>query len=137
MVNWNTVREWIISGLVQNFVWMIVAIVFVQYAQRAYEQWKYGRWRVIVLLKGKEMVDREISPGKVKEILSEPAEMSVFIKGVTSPYGWINCDVLTEGRRNGLFRDDHEKRQLLINMDLNPSSTNKVEGKKSPQKRRA
>jgi hypothetical protein len=137
MLNWDVLREWIVSGLVQNFVWVIIAIFFVQYVQRAYDQWRYGNWRVIVHQKGKDLVDREISPGKVKEILAEAAEMSVFIKGVASPYGWINCDILTEGKRIGLFVEEPGNRRLLIDLDKNPvEKNNKTEGKSAPKKKR-
>jgi len=137
-MSFDIIWEWVLSGLVQNFVWVIVAILFVQFGQRAYENRKYGNWRVIVHHKGINRVDREISPGKVKEILSEPAEMSVFVKGVASPYGWINCDVLTEGKRIGLFVEKPEERRLLIDLDKNPSDGNKGNDKKrASRKRRA
>lgn len=136
-MNWDVIWEWIISGLVQNFVWVIVAILFVQFGQRVYENWKYGNWRVIVHLKGEDKVNREISPGKVKEILSEPAEMSVFIKGVASPYGWINCDVLTEGKKIGLFVEKPEERHLLIDLDKNPRDDHNSKVKPASKKRRA
>lgn len=138
MLTWDVLREWIVSGLVQNFVWVIVAILFVQYGQRAYDNWKYGNWRVIVHLKGEDKVNREISPGKVKEILSEPAEMSVFVKGVASPYGWINCDILTKGKEIGLFIEKPEERHLLIDLDKNPADDSKGNSKlKVSKKRRA
>jgi hypothetical protein len=136
----EVIWEWVISGLVQNFVWVIVAILFVQYVQRAYENWKYGNWKVVVHLRGEDKVNREISPGKVKEILSEPAELSVFVKGVASPYGWINCDVLTEGKDLGLFLEDRTNRRLVIDLDKNPKDDNStnVKGKrKSSRKRRS
>jgi len=129
MPTWDTVREWVLSGLVQNFVWMLVAIFFAQFVQRAYEKWRYGNWRILVKRAGEELVNREISTGKVKEILSEPAEMSVFVKGVASPYGWINCDVLTIGKDNGLFVKNPIERRLVIDLDKNPGE------EKSPKKR--
>lgn len=133
----ETFWEWVISGLVQNFVWMIVAILFVQFVQRTYENWRYGNWRVLVIVKGEEKVNREISPGKVKEILSEPAEMSVFIKGVASPYGWINCDVLTIGKDIGLFLERPKERRLVIDLDKNPGEAPyKKTEKTAPKKKR-
>lgn len=137
MPNWDMIWEWVVSGLVQNFVWVIVAILFVQFVQRAYENWKYGGWRVIVHQNGKDVVNREISPGKVKEILAEPAEMSVFIKGVASPYGWINCDVLTEGKRLKLFEQKMEERRLVIDLDKNPKNRNGGTEKQTQEDRRA
>lgn len=136
MMDLNTVWEWIISGLVQNFVWVIVAIAFVQFVQRAYDGVRYGRWKVIVRENGKDRMMRNISPGKVKEILGESSEMSVYIKGVTSPYGWINCDILTEGKEIGLFTQDDENRRLIVNLDKNPRNGNETVKKLSPKKKR-
>jgi hypothetical protein len=120
MPTWQTIWEWVLSGLVQNVVWVVAAILFVQFVQKVYENRRYGGWRVIVQMNEKGLVDREISPGKLKEILEEPSEMSVFIKGVASPYAWINCDVLTEGKRLGLFMEEREQRRLVIDLDKNP-----------------
>jgi hypothetical protein len=136
MLTWNDVWEWVVSGLIQNFVWVIVAIAFVEFVQRTYDNWKYGNWRVIVKLKNEEKVNREISPGKVKEILAEPAEMSVYVKGVASPYGWINCDVLTEGKKLFLFVEDRENRKLIVDLDKNPVGEKKSEGQKVIAKKR-
>lgn len=128
----DVIWEWIISGLVQNFIWMIVAILVVQTVQNWIDKRRYGRWRVIVRQQGMELVNREISPGKFKEIINEPSEMSVFIKGVASPYAWINCDVLTEGKDLKLFVDEPENRCLIIDLDKNP--TEKNTSKKTEQK---
>lgn len=137
MPTWDMIREWILSGLVQNFVWTIIAIFFVQLVQKGYENWRYGRWHVQVLSMGKVVVDREVSPGKIKEIFAEPAEMSVFVKGVASPYGWIKCDLLTTGREIGLFLVRPQKRLLMIDLDRNPDEEPKREEKKSsPIKKR-
>lgn len=136
MLSLDTVWEWILSGLVQNFVWMIVAILFVQFGQRAYDGIRYGGWRVIVQKDGKDLMVREISPGKVKEILGESSEMSVYIKGVTSPYGWINCDILTMGKDIGLFLQDDESRRLVIDLDKNPRDGNEAAKKLSAGKKR-
>ena len=129
-MNLDTIREWVVSGLVQNFTWMIIAIFFVEFVQRAYENWRYGGWKVVVSKGGVDLMIREISPGKVKEILAETSELSVYIKGVTSPYGWINCDILTKGRELGLFYQDDENRRLVVNLDLNPEDGSKNKSEK-------
>lgn len=132
----NTLWEWVFSGLVQNFVWMILAILFVELGQKTYEKWKYGRWRVIVLSHGEEKVNREITTGKVKEILSEPVDMSVFIKGVISPYGWLNCDLLTTGKDIGLFVENRKERRLVIDMDKNPDDGLTKKNKKTESRKK-
>ena len=45
------------------------------------------------------------------ELLSEPAELSVFLKGVVSPYAWIKCDMIEVGEEIGLFVQDNRRKQ--------------------------
>jgi hypothetical protein len=63
--------------------------------------------------------------------------MSVFIKGVASPYGWINCDVLTEGKRLKLFVEQRENRRLVIDLDKNPGNESAGKAVQTGRKRRA
>lgn len=44
----------------------------------------------------KVKVDRPISVAKAKAILSESADLSVFLKGVVSPYAALFCDLIAE-----------------------------------------
>lgn len=138
-LTWETLSVWVVSGLVQNFTWMMIAIFFAQFVQRIYDAWKYGKWQVIVIKNGEVVMERVISSRKVKDILTEPSDMSVFVKGVASPYGWINCDVLTTGREKGLFLQDDVSRRLVLDLDKNPteSSGNAEERSHAPQSKPA
>ena len=134
-LTWETLSVWVVSGMVQNFTWMMIAIFFAQFVQRTYDAWRYGKWQVIVMKNGAVVMERAISPRKVKEILTEPSDMSVFLKGVVSPYGWIHCDVLTDGRKYGLFLQQDANRRLVLDLDKNPSgsSGNAEERSHAPQ----
>lgn len=110
----------IVQNLVASFLAVIFGIGFTFLVRRRWDQWKYGGWRVIVWKKGQREVDRDISVDKAKEILKEKSELSAFLKGVASPYGWINCDILQKGVEESLFVRDDQKRLLTIDLDRNP-----------------
>lgn len=114
---------WLIAitqNLVASFLAVVLGIAFTYLVRRRWDMTKYGGWRVIVKKQGKDEVDRQISVDKAKEILHEPSELAVFLKGVASPYGWINCDILQKGVDVGLFVQDDQRRRFLIDLDHNP-----------------
>jgi hypothetical protein len=110
----------IIQNLFASFLAVIFGIVFTYLVRRQWDKHKYGGWRVVVWKKGIKEVDRAISVEKAKEILHEPSELAVFLKGVASPYGWINCDILQKGVEEKLFVRDNAKLLFTIDLDRNP-----------------
>ncbi len=119
----NEIFDWvkaIAQNLAASFLAVVIGIAFTYLVRRQWDRWRYGRWRVVVLKAGQTKVDRAISVDKAKEILNEPSELAVFLKGVASPYGWINCDILDEGRKLGLLVEDHVKRVFTVDLDKNP-----------------
>lgn len=117
LTNWLTA---IAQNLVASFLAVVFGIAFTYLVRRQWDQHQYGGWRVRVLKKNVTEVDREISVEKAKEILREPSELAVFLKGVASPYGWINCDILQKGVEEKLYVRDDQKRLLWIDLDRNP-----------------
>lgn len=120
MYVWADFRDWFVSGLFQNFVWVIFGVLIANSIRQLWEMLVYGRWRVIILKNGKEILNREVSPGKARGVLGEPADLAVFLKGVASPYGWINCDLIEEGKKKGLFVEDRHNHRFVIDLDKNP-----------------
>ncbi len=114
---WTTA---IAQNLVASFFAVVFGIVFTYLVRRQWDRYKYGGWRVIVVKKGKEEVNREISIEKAKQILHEPSELAVFLKGVASPYEWINCDIIQKGVEAKLFVRNDQKQFLVIDLDHNP-----------------
>jgi len=106
----------------------------------AIRRWYWDRcfngWVVKVTQNGVEKVNRTISPRKAKEIYEEPADLSVFLKGIASPYSYIRGDILEEGPKLGLLNPiEHENRKIgfrtwclpwrirrtyMIDLDKNP-----------------
>ena len=90
----------IIGGIVKLYTWIF-----------------FGRWEAIVIKNGKEVVCRPISASKRREMVNEKSEKSVFIKGIASPYGYINCDILEECKEIGVFDEDGKNRKMIFNFD--------------------
>lgn len=111
----------ITQNLLASFIGVLFGLGFAHLVKDRWDKWRYGGWCVIVIKNGREVVNRSISVRKAKEILAEPADLSVFLKGVVSPYGWINCDPIGKGLEVGLLRRDDSRRQIIFNLDCNPS----------------
>lgn len=120
MPSLNDVWEWIVSGIIQNAVWVVLAIWFVQFWQRTYLERKFGNWKVVLMRRGKLVLTRHVPAQKARDILSDPSEKSVYLKGILSPYVQLNCDLVEEGPKRKLLVEDHDARVITINLDKNP-----------------
>ena len=108
------------QNLIASFLAVVFGIAFTQFVLRRWDEHRYGRWHVIIKKKEEIKVNRAISVRKAKEILDEPADLSVFLKGVISPYALLNCDIIEEGERLGLLIRDNINRQFIVDLDKNP-----------------
>lgn len=107
--------EFIIQTLLAELIVVIVGVVIAHLFLDNYVRWRFGKWRVIV--KGEDVyVDRPVSARKAQEVLEEPAELSVFLKGVVSPYLWIKCDIIEHGIDSGFLTVN--KRDSVFVIDL-------------------
>ena len=110
----------VLLNLISNFLIVVLGILFTQFVRRRLDERRYGRWLVIIKEKDQIKVKRAISVRKAKEILNEPADLSVFLKGIVSPYDTLHCDIIEEGERRGLLIRDNVNRQFILNLDRNP-----------------
>ncbi len=119
-MNWiEQILTFLWEAIKNEFAAMVAAVLFVQIIQRLWDFLRFGNWRVVLMKEGKEILDREISTGKAKEILDEDAELAVFLKGVISPYAWVTCDLLKKGREIGLLNEDNKSRIFMVDLDKN------------------
>ena len=116
----------IFQSLLGELVVVIAGFIIAKTLLSYYDKRRFGGWRVIVIKNGKQIVNRPISVRKAKEILDDSADLSVFLKGVASPYGWIKCDIISEGEKIGLLKIDRENRKFFIDLDKNPREITKV-----------
>ena len=127
----DTVWSQLLLGFGVNILSSALGVVVAYLVGKLYFDRCYAGWHVR-LLQGKELkLDRPISPRKAREIYDEPADLSVFLKGVASPYGYIQCDIIQDGERLGLLKVAETRRDLwrfkryirrvyTIDMDKNP-----------------
>lgn len=116
--------DWIVGGILVNllseFVVVVAGVLFAQFIRSRLDERRFGGWHVIIKEHAKTIDTRPVSPGKIKQIHDTPEELSVFLKGVASGYGWINCDLVTEGRALGVLVEDAAQRTYTIDLDRNP-----------------
>lgn len=110
----------ILQNLIASFLAVVLGIGFTQLVRSRWDEHLYGRWHVIIKNKKEIKVNRAISVRKAKEILDDPADLSVFLKGIVSPYALLNCDIIEEGDCRGLLIRDSVNRQFIVDLDNNP-----------------
>ena len=120
MPAWPELTSGVIINLVTEIIVGVVGVFVAQFIRRTWDEWRYGRWIAIVRRNNEDLVRRKVSAGKAKEILGEPSDLSVFLKGLVSPYDTLHCDIIEVDKQPGLLLIDHDARQFVINLNLNP-----------------
>ena len=103
------VIQWTIAiaqNLIASFIAVLLGLAFAHFVQDRIDSKRYGGYSVKVIKTEwdeekriselKTKVDRPISVAKAKAILAESADLSVFLKGVVSPYATLFCDLIAE-----------------------------------------
>jgi hypothetical protein len=96
----------ILLGLGTNFAATLAGVlVALLIRDRVYYRRLYDGWKVRVTYDGEDLLPegRTIGWSTAKEITGSTAEESVLLKGIASPYVWLNCDLITEGRKLGIL----------------------------------
>ncbi len=109
----------VVMSVISEIVIVALGVLVGHFVLDRWEGFLYGGWHVVVRRGDRVTLRRAISAPKAKEILTEPAELSVFLKGVISPYERIRCDLLEEGRKIGLLVEDRKGKQFVIDLDKN------------------
>lgn len=108
-----------LSDLGVNLLSDAIVILFAVLVWNRYKAYRFGGWSVVIRQGGKEIARRAVSARKMEQILDESSDMSVFVKGVVSPYGWLNTDVLN------LISIINSLKIVEVDLDKNPSSGDK------------
>jgi len=107
-------------NLITEALIVIISIFFAHFIKEKWEKRHYGGWKVIIRQHGEDVSEVDVSFRKAKEILQVPEELQVFLKGIASPFGWINCNLITEGRERGVLIEDRPHKRFVIDFDKNP-----------------
>ncbi len=113
----NVIIRFVFDVLLQEILAVFISIFLFDKVKNYLVEKKYGGWYVIIKKDHAEKFQRKVSAKKAKEILEEPADKVVFLKGVANPYGRITCDLLEEGIEKGVFIEDMEHKKFIIDFD--------------------
>ncbi len=116
------VSEGILSGFLYDLLKMSLAFLIVKVVyDQWFMKWKWGGWKVLVYEENICMHEEEIASQSANRILNDRREFSVYIKGIVSPYAWLNLDVGSkDAEEKGLTERDSKNKQIIINIDKNP-----------------
>lgn len=114
--------DWLLTGLnfiVQQLLAELIVVVAGVMVANSILKWhkerRYGGWRALILAQdGQQLLRRKLSANTAERVLNDEAELSVFLKGLVSPYGHIHCDLVTEGRANRVYEEDVTNRCMTI-----------------------
>lgn len=101
-------------GLGINILSSFLGVVAAYLLGKLYYERRFAGWRVRLIKEKEQRLDRPISPRKAREIYEETADLSVFLKGVASPYGYITCDIIQDGEDLGLLRKEEERKDFQL-----------------------
>lgn len=84
---------------------------------------QFTGWAVVVRKGDKVLCKRPVGRKKAEEVLDDATSLSVFIKGVVSPFCWLNEDVLSEkASKKGLFQVSFPGRTWTVDILKNPAT---------------
>jgi len=105
----NSILENIIAELVVTIGGVLIANTI----WRWWNNWHFGRWKLTVIKDGQTKIENKpISAGKMKQFKELPEELPIYLKGVCSPYHRIQCDIIADGSKTGLFKMDPKNREI-------------------------
>ena len=118
----SIVRDNIIGNLAYDVFKFTIALILVKIIyEKLYMQIRWGNWKVIIKNQNKKLVERKLSPHVTKNIFDDEGEFSIYIKGIVSPYGWLNIDIASQEAKNiKLLNIDNDNRTITIDLSKNP-----------------
>lgn len=117
---WTAVLQNLVASGIGAAAGAIFGVFFSQFYQKRRDKEQFGDWTVIVKRPGLEDVERLIPVERAKLVLDDDSALSVYLKGIASPYGWINCDLVTDGYKNGMLQRNNDRRMFIIDYSKNP-----------------
>ncbi len=123
----STLLEMVRDNLMVNFIYdvlkFIVAFIIIKFFyETIYMKKRWGGWKVIILDENeKEVLERELSAIVAKRILGDLGDFSIYLKGIVSPYGFLNIDISSQKAIDlGLINQDESEKKIVINLSKNP-----------------
>jgi hypothetical protein len=112
---------WFLTQIAGWALGLACGFSFSQILALTYKSKKFGGWQLIVKNGDATLAIRLVGPKKAEELLDDPTTLGVFVKGVVSPFCWLNEDVLSEkGKTSGLFQVFTHQKTWLVDISKNP-----------------
>lgn len=113
------------DGFVQNVFWVFSGVLLFEWLQGLWLELRWGRWQVIIKHPTEAIPPDDVTAIKAKNVLNEPSEKRVWIKGLMSTYVHVQCDCIgTLSEQTGLFKED--KRKFVIDFSKLETEDGKV-----------
>ncbi|WP_420209076.1 hypothetical protein [Candidatus Electronema sp. JC] len=134
----NDVMDNIIVSTSYDVAKFFVSYILAKIVWGKWLDWRWGGWKLIVKRGEHGLAEREMSSECGKRTQNDKNEFSVYVKGVVSPYEFINIDICSDKaeeiglvHRPSLGRLDLPRNQRVITIDLSKNPA-KPSGQRSP-----
>ena len=126
----------ILFGLIVEIIIVIAGYVIGHFVVTKIKNNMYGRWHAYLRNEdGDVILDRPLSPATAERVIEDQAELNVYLKGLISPFGTVNCDLVTELEKpnSSLIALDRDAREIIVHL-VEPGITpkNKTGVKQEP-----
>lgn len=125
----------IFFGLIVEILIVIGGYIIGHIVVTKYKENKFGNWHAFLLKEDDEIIlDRPLSPATAERVIEDEAELNVYLKGLISPFGIVNCDLVTELEKPNpnLIVVDHDARKIIVHL-VEPGITPKKPNKNGKQ----
>ncbi len=127
----NTTKN-IVDNVYQNGMYDVLkfTILFIVYKifDILYTKKKWGGWSVEVYddLSANPLARRTLSTISAKRVLTDVGDLSTFLKGVVSPFEYLNIDIVSEeSKKIKLLDIDEKNKKMIIDISKNPKPKDK------------
>ncbi len=117
----NIILESIFSELVVTIFGVLIAQNMIDWWRRR----RFGGWNIVIRRGTEVLGERPLTADKARMVLDDDHDLSVFIKGVVSSYEWLNTDILGTNKEGGIFRQDDDAREFIVDLEHNPPRKDK------------
>lgn len=126
-MNLAWLQEFLIETVLGEIIVVVMGVLVAHVIMGAYRSWRFGRWTVVIHEGDDVLLDRSISPSKAKQLLDDEADLSVYLKGVVSPYAWLHRDLLDpKSLEEGMLIIDETTRTYHIDLGKNPPAKHRT-----------
>lgn len=120
----NSERRYAMFIIEQIVAWAIgvmMATAVNVFVQATIKERKFRGW-CVKITKGSDLLcTRAVGTKKAEEVLDDASTLSVFVKGIASPFVWLNEDLVSDNaRKSGLFWVDWNNKTWHVDILKNP-----------------